>query len=48
MMRFGKPLGTLDWTTDRIYLMKSGKFDLTPQEIKEMEAGKFIVRRKQK
>jgi hypothetical protein len=48
MMRDGKPLGTLGWKTDRIFLMKSSKFDLTPKEIEDMENGKFIVRRKKK
>jgi hypothetical protein len=40
--RRGKPLGLLNWKTDKIYLMKNAKFDLTKGELKEMESGKFI------
>jgi hypothetical protein len=43
--RNGKPLGTLNFVTDHIELMKSAEFDLTDEEIKRMENGEYIVRK---
>jgi len=42
MMRSGKPLGTLDWETDRIYLMGSSKKPISKNLEEKIMAGKFI------
>ena len=44
--RNGKPLGSLDFVTDHIELMKSAEFDLTENEIRNMEKGEYIVRKR--
>jgi hypothetical protein len=46
MMRDGRALGTLNWKTDTIPLMKSSPFNMTSKELKEMDQGKFIEKRK--
>jgi hypothetical protein len=45
MMRNGKGIGTLNWKTDKIYLLKSSKPELTHEDFKDMSNGKYIVRR---
>jgi len=42
MMRCGKQLGTLDWETDRIYLMGSTKTSISKELMDKIKAGKFI------
>ncbi|MCZ7400470.1 MAG: hypothetical protein O8C62_12510 [Candidatus Methanoperedens sp.] len=45
MMRCGKALGTLDWETNTIYLMRSIEPQKDKQFLKEVEEGKFIIKR---
>jgi len=42
MMRKGKPLGTLDWETDKIYAMRSIKPESNKEYLKQILEGKFI------
>lgn len=42
MIRHGKALGTLDWKTDKIYLMDSAKPTSDKKFIKKVMDGKFI------
>ena len=46
MMRCGKTLGTLDWETNTIYLMRSVEPETDEEFLKEVKEGKFIVKRK--
>ena len=40
--RNGKPLGNLNWKTDRIPLMTSGSHTLSKEEREKMQAGHYI------
>jgi len=42
MMRCGKVLGTLDYKTDKIYLMTSKKTSLSRELEEKIKSGKFI------
>ncbi len=42
MMRCGKSLGTLNWKTNKIYLMGSAKPESNKQYLKKIMNGKFI------
>jgi hypothetical protein len=42
MLRCGKSLGTLNWKTDKIYLMSSNKSELSNDFLDKIKKGKFI------
>lgn len=42
MMRCGKSLGTLNWETDKIYLMNSKKPESSKKLLDKIKNGKFI------
>ncbi len=42
MMRCGKSLGTLNWKTDKIYLMNSKKPESSKNLLDKIKNGKFI------
>jgi hypothetical protein len=46
MMRAGKAIGTLNWSTDRLFIMKSQDFNLSKEKLRRMEKGEFINKRK--
>lgn len=46
MMRCGKSLGTLDWETDIIYLMRSVQPEKDKEFLKDIKEGRFIAKRK--
>ena len=44
MMRDGKPLGMLNWKTDKIQIMQPSKLKLSLKDLREMETGKFVIK----
>lgn len=45
MMRCGETLGTLDWNTDKIYLLSSTEAENDQQYLDEINKGRFIIKR---